>query len=112
MIAAAEAERIASGWIIEYSEEAHVAKVERERRYFFDLDDLVYQRPIAAMLVFEAAARMEMSNWAFEGLAGGPIKEFLYLYSDRYAKDLDAISVGSATFARLRALAMQGLNIG
>jgi hypothetical protein len=109
MIALEEAERIASGWVNEYSAEPSVAKVDRERRYFFELDDLVYHHPADALVVFERVAQMRLTEWTFEGFSGGPIRTFLHLYGDEYGDDLDAISRRTPSFSHLRALAIDGL---
>jgi hypothetical protein len=92
MIASGEAEQIASGWVSEYSSDPNVAKVDRERRYFFELDSLVYHRPSDALVVFEKVAEMDLTDWTFEGISVGPIRTFLHLHRDRYNNDLDAIS--------------------
>lgn len=109
MVTSDEAERIASGWITEYSAEPYVAKVERDRRYFFELDDLVYREPLSALLVLEAAARKLLTNWTYEGLAGGPIRTFFYLYPDDYESEVQAISLRSPAFAELCSLAREGM---
>lgn len=109
MIDAADVERIAKGWIEEYSVEPHVAKVGRERSYFFELDDLIHGDPSSALLVLEAAARKHLTEWAYEGLAAGPIRTLLYLYPDVYVSNLAVISCRTPSFARLHALAIEGM---
>jgi hypothetical protein len=109
MIAIEDAERIAVGWVREYSVNPHVAKIHRERALFFELDDLVYHHPTDALIVFERIAGLALSDWAFEGVSGGPIREFLLLYGNQYDADMDAIGRRASLFIALRALAVEGL---
>lgn len=109
MIDADDVNRIAKGWIEEYSIEPQIAKIERERSYFFELDDLIHRDLSSALLVLEAAARKHLIDWTHEGLAGGPIRTFLYLYPDEYRCDLDAICRRTPAFAMLHALAVEGM---
>ena len=109
MINASDVDRIAQGWITEYSQDPYVVRVERDRRYYFELDDLIYQDPQSALLVFEVAARQNLSDWCQEGLAGGPIREFLYLHPDVYASELAQIASRTPAFSKLYALALEGM---
>ncbi|MBW8753962.1 MAG: hypothetical protein JF595_07395 [Sphingomonadales bacterium] len=109
MIASGEAEQIAGGWVSEYSSAPNIAKIDRERPYFFELDSLIYHRPSDALVVFEKVAGMDLTDWALEGFSAGPIRTFLHLYGDGYNSDLDAISRRTPLFADLRALAIEGL---
>ena len=109
MITSEDAKRIASGWVSEYSSDPDTVMIERERRYFFELDDLIHHRAVDALVVFEMVAGMKLNDWTFEGFSAGPIREFLYLYGDEYHVDLDATSSRAPLFAALRMQAEEGL---
>ena len=109
MISTDDARRIANGWVREYSIDPYVAKADRDRTYFFKLDDLIYRCPADALVVFEQLASQALNDWVFEGVSGGPIRTFLQLYGNGYDADMDAIGSRVSPFGALRDLAIQGL---
>lgn len=109
MITMDEAQCIALGWIDEYSHDPHLAKVDRDRAFFHNLDDLIYHHPNDALLVFEKIAANDLTDWTFEGFAGGPVREFLHLHGSKFDGELDAVSVRVNSFADLIELAREGL---
>ena len=108
MISDEDVEAIAVGWIKEFSVDPYFER-QREMDAWFELDDLIYNHPQDALLVFEKVAENDLINWTCEGFAVGPLRTFLMLHEERYAGDLMIIRQRNQAFNEMYAMATGGL---
>jgi hypothetical protein len=108
MMSVEELDRIAEGWVAEFSVDPYILK-QREMHFWFVLDDLIHNQPEEALRVFERAAQKDMINWTLEGLGIGPLRSFLMIYGDRYDAALGALRKQLPQFAEMHTMAAAGL---
>jgi hypothetical protein len=108
MISSDAVQEIADGWVEEFSVDPYVLR-ERRMDAWCKLNELVYDCPSDALLVFEKVAEKELINWTFEGFAAGPIRTFLMIYGDRHDGELAALGRRSRAFEEMWAMAAEGL---
>jgi hypothetical protein len=103
-----ELDELADGWVEAFSVEPYVVR-QREMDAWFKLDDLIHNKPLTAIAVFEKVAGKDLINWTFEGFASGPLRTFLMLYGDRYDSELAALGRRSRAFEEMWGMATEGL---
>ena len=108
MISEQDVDRIAERWVEDFSVDPYVVR-QREMDAWHELDELVYDRPGDALLVFERIAEMDLIDWTFEGIAIGPLETFLALHRNLYEQEISAIRQRNRAFDEMYAIALQGL---
>jgi hypothetical protein len=108
MISAEEADRLAEGWIAEFSVDPYTLR-QREMKYWFELDRLIHDRPRDALTVFEAFTAKNMINWTFEGVAAGPLRTFLMVYHGEFDRDIGPMRKRSPAFNEMYEMAVAGM---
>ena len=108
MMSVEELDRVAEGWIAEFSVDPYVLK-KCEMHFWFVLDDLIHNQPEEALKVFERAAQKEMVNWTLEGLGIGPLRSFLMIYGDRYDAALSRLRDRLPQLDEMHIMAVEGL---
>ena len=108
MISKLEAQEIASGWISEYSLSIRPT-AEREREYFFKLDDLIYHNPDDSLVVLYEIAQMRIQADLLEGFAAGPLRTFIMLYDKTFECKINKVLELDPHFKQMYILAKDGI---
>ncbi len=108
MISDEDVTRLAERWVEAFSVEPYVLR-QREMDAWFELDHLIHNQPQDALVVFERIAVRELINWTFEGIAVGPLRDFLMIYGDRYDSHLMAIRQRNKAFDEMHSMAVEGM---
>jgi len=109
MISEGEALSIAQGWVDEYLN-ASIPSQDRERKFFFILDDFIYQSPHDALRVFQSTFHIRMNNIAIEGFSAGPLRTFLMNYKNKYIYEMSELCSSNLQFKEMYLLAKDGLS--
>jgi hypothetical protein len=108
MISPSDVERIAEGWIANFSVDPYVLK-HREMEFWHELDKLIFDCPEDALTVFESIAAKDLTNWTLEGIAVGPLRTFLMLYDKKFDESLTKLRRKSPSFEEMYGMAVEGL---
>lgn len=103
-----EIKTISLGWIQEFESQPFPADRDKES-FVLKLDELVYRSPDIAFQIVKNIAEQDLSAWASEDLAVGPLRTLLAVHPGTYTNELFTLSSNSNKFKAIHQMALDGL---